>query len=611
MFEWAHRQKIGDHLPDCVHEKIQGFFQKLGKGYYDSESDRILPGHLMALTLFIMTLGIYIIIGYFGFPEKATTSALFPPLGYLLLLFMIGIWGFSGVSFLLDRWRIPVLLTLLVFSFFWYWGLDADHYFETVPRSVHSGSPNPVLTPEKAVEAWFDNVGCRDPEGKMIVVLASGGGITASRWTTEVLTGLEEKFRESFTCNLSMISAVSGGSMGTMFYLDGFSRTPRDPEALKGVRQSSSESSLRAIAWGIAYADLWRLLFPPLLKFQPEVDRAWAMEKVLEQHLAKPGPTLMDWRGEIVSDQKPVPIFNAVTVETGDSYVFTPVSFQDEDNHHLDKPRQFFESYQNFIDKHPKRDIKLVTAARLSSTFPWVLPIFRPTKEPGKSSDKLADEDLDTVEQDKKEPPKSSYHLADGGYLDNFGIVTLVEWLETIAPTYQARGGREILLIQLRAFDKEPLPELLPKENRGWAFALYGPLLTMINVRSAGQSLINKQDVYLLQTKFQAMNMNLHFADFELDLNKLKEKKEDYSGSTQQSHANDCRDCAFYTGLQKNVTAPLSWHLSQKTINTIHQFWTKEFRDWKGDESTATQESIQNGLTTVKRFLVPQINSNQ
>ncbi|NCR41953.1 MAG: hypothetical protein GPJ21_20255 [Microcystis aeruginosa W13-11] len=54
------------------------------------------------------------------------------------------------------------------------------------------------------------------------MVAASGGGIQAAGWTVQVLNGLQEELGYSFTQAIGLINSVSGGYVGTMFFLDQF-----------------------------------------------------------------------------------------------------------------------------------------------------------------------------------------------------------------------------------------------------------------------------------------------------------------------------------------------------------------------------------------------------
>jgi hypothetical protein len=54
-------------------------------------------------------------------------------------------------------------------------------------------------------------------------VAAAGGGIQAAAWTARVLTGLEEICAEKrpgrFVQSLKLLSGVSGGSVGIMYFV--------------------------------------------------------------------------------------------------------------------------------------------------------------------------------------------------------------------------------------------------------------------------------------------------------------------------------------------------------------------------------------------------------
>lgn len=156
--------------------------QPFWRGYRD-EKGKFLPGHFFASVVLATTLALYV-IGYFVLkPGPGEPWLRIPALTYLLLLLILGGWLLTGLSFFLDRYRVPAVLLLLVFSFLFYTVSDTDHYFPL------EQSPDPALTLEQVINDWEDHqVFERNPV--MVVVAASGGGITAAMWTACVLTGL-------------------------------------------------------------------------------------------------------------------------------------------------------------------------------------------------------------------------------------------------------------------------------------------------------------------------------------------------------------------------------------------------------------------------------------
>ena len=107
-------------------------------------------------------------------------------------------------------------------------------------------------------------------------------------------------------------------------------------------------------------------------------------------------------------------------------------------------------------------DMSMVTAARLSATFPFVTPVSRPAD--GRTE---------------------GFHIADSGYWDNSGLFSALEWLEHAKPA----GHPNVLLIEIRS---SPPKHQVPPENAAWTLDLTGPLRTTINVREAAQLVRNR-----------------------------------------------------------------------------------------------------------------------
>jgi len=95
------------------------------------------------------------------------------------------------------------------------------------------------------------------------------------------------------------------------------------------------------------------------------------------------------------------------------------------DKHSINKSVDFNTLYAGY-------DIDVVTAARLSATFSYVSPISRYVGE--------------------NENPERNYHIADGGYFDNSGMVTMVEWLNEWLDPQKGLNIKRVLLLQINAF---------------------------------------------------------------------------------------------------------------------------------------------------------------
>jgi hypothetical protein len=142
---------------------------------------------------------------------------------------------------------------------------------------------------------------------------------------------------------------------------------------------------------------------------------------------------------------RPAVIFNATASESGERFL---VASSDAS----------FAGAKQFFDLFPTKDLDVSTAARLSATFPYASPLAR-------ASDG---------------PVKTAYHVGDGGYYDNSGLLSAVEWLD------EARRKLEGYRVLLILIDAKPGAA---KDGSSWSWQrqLAAPIQTLLNVRSSSQ----------------------------------------------------------------------------------------------------------------------------
>ncbi|HTG34120.1 MAG TPA: patatin-like phospholipase family protein [Thermoanaerobaculia bacterium] len=474
--------KVGGTIP-LVLEALPRVARGRGSshGYVDPKR-KLGRGHILAAAAFGVAVFLYVLGYLFLRPDRV----LVPSLGYILLLLLVAGWGLPGLSFFLDRYRVPVVFLVLAASFLSSQVFDTDHYY----RIERQTAPPPPL-PGQAFNAAEQRLG--EGDRPIVVVAASGGGITASLWTARVLTALQGEVGTGFTRSIRLISSVSGGSVGTMYFLDRYTPAGFPPPADLGrIVNAAGASSLDATAWGLVYPDLWRIFFG-FLPRDKTLDRGWAMEQAWKRQLTSPDRMLSQWRTGLREGWLPAPVLNSTVVETGEQFLLTP----------LDLPAGW--RTRRFDDVYPGYDLPVVTAARLSATFPWVSPIAQARGEKGS-------------------PPKGfrQLHLADGGYYDNFGVVTAVNWLRSLLPSHlDDLRRRGVLLVLIRAFPEAAEPRAgggSARARQGWLFATAGPLLTMYNVRTSTQAFHNNAEVGLLKELWErGYKVKLDIATFELE----------------------------------------------------------------------------------------------
>jgi hypothetical protein len=450
-------------------------------GYVNPESNTIRPGHLLAASFFAITASLYALGFFLLHPDRGSM----PALGYVLLILILMGWALPGVSFFLDRYRVPVLLPLVLMSYVSSQVFETDHFYQLLalkapPVPAAPSTPamkTPALKSMPVVSSTqaFQAAESKNPEPlhPVVVVATTGGGITAAVWTAQVLTALQRQIGPDFSRSIRLISAVSGGSVGTMYFLDRFS--PSGPPAvadLDRIVAAASQPSLDAAAWGFAYPDLWRIFSGFLVLPDKTLDRGWALERAWRRHLSRANKdaTLADWGERTAAGWLPAAVLNSTASETGEQFLLTPLGWP-----HPWKGRFFSSTY-------PGRDLHVTTAARLSATFPWVSPITRA-------------QDVDG------QPAAPGFHLADGGYYDNFGVVSVVNWLLSLSgEQWDTLRQKGILIVLIRAFPENP-DSAGPKadQREAWLWASLGPLLTMYNVRTSSQASNGNVEMDLIQ----------------------------------------------------------------------------------------------------------------
>jgi len=485
-----------------------------------ADPPRLLPGHGFALLmlavsfLFYLTFafGRYFYLHAIEVGKDATLWFPLPTLGSVLVLLGMLSWLLSALAFLLDRYRIPVLVPFAALLILTAQFPESDHYFEV--RKLADAS---VLTPAEAL---------RPPNGvssdSAIVVAASGGGIQAAAWTARVLTGLaaagaaagkdaglEDRFSES----IRAISSVSGGSTGTLYFVSAYQDGKLDRSKLDRVFAAAADSSLDDVAWGMVYPDALRSVAPLLLS--PRIDRGWALERawLKNLHVAfNNSASLSTWREDARKNLRPAVIFNTTLVETGERFIFPTVDIASSPGR-----RSFHD-----VSGYESLDLSAVTAARLSATFSYVTPVSRARCCP---------------------PRSHRYHIADGGYYDNYGLASISELLDQATRT--PPPVHHILLIQI-LLDK-PSDDPPSGGSRGWFFQSFAPLLTLYNMRSAAQYSRDETEFALLQQTLAARCVQLDRVVFPYEL-------------PNNPHA-------------KRPTPPLSWHLTPAQIEDIQATW--------------------------------------
>lgn len=450
---------------------------------------RLRTGHGLAGVFLVLYLIAYAVYLFHLLPDRVWPAA---TLTSLLTLITLLCWLLSGLAFAVDRFRIPVIAPVVLLLLFGAQWPGSDHTFPTVAVE----KPSVAVSPGHVVGSSQEPV---------VIVCASGGGIQAGAWAAAVLDGLETAFAARpipFSRMVKLISSVSGGSVGTMYYGHAFEGGRY--RSGQNVVEASMSSSLDYAAHGLVYPDMVRSVLPVSSRMD---DRARLVERAWSAQIpnGKRSVTLGEWRDEVRDGLRPAHVFNTTVVETGERMLIATVDLAK-----VPGRSDFYDTYAAY-----RRDLLPVTAARLSATFPYVTPVAR---------------------IDRPVRVGLRYHLADGGYYDNSGVVSALDFLTEAFPKDRPANGRKVLLLQIRGAERRPAPA---SGDRGWFYQLFAPLTTLERMRDASQGGRNSKEVEMLGEVLAARGV-----DFKL-----------------------------VTMAYTDPEAPLSWHLLESQKQAIRETW--------------------------------------
>jgi hypothetical protein len=411
----------------------------------------------------------------------------------------------TGAAYWLDRVRIPVVLAIIaaVAILQSIPGLRRHATLASVPHQAQNDFQRQVAGVREAdyralqedlerVEqvqlaaqglqdvAWeavvrrMERVPKHPKHGKtLVVVTCPGGGIHAAAWASMVLQSLSNRYA-SFGDSVAVISSVSGGGVASLY----FTAALQELQAAQGgghprrmeIFEPATRSSLESIAMGMMTDELYGLLFP-MMQWS---DRGERLEQSWVKRLPLPwGNATLDHWGDLAhSGSAPIVVFNATDAVTGRRVLFDsiPTPFRWSNIGLTSRPL----NYRELIDdkSFQRTDVKLVSAARASASFPFISPFVRleSTNEQGRG---LA--------------------IGDGAYVDNEGIVSAIDWIEFLFRRWNelpkaSRPFDRIMLLHLnpsRSGDALDPPQASPIfDSLRW---LTGPMEAMLRVRSTSQ----------------------------------------------------------------------------------------------------------------------------
>jgi hypothetical protein len=447
----------------------------------DPATGLLYPAHFLAITEMALLLPLWAVSGYLFRPEGSGLPV--APVVHLWMSVLVFVWAFGALEFHLGRLRISPLVVVAAVVLLGYALLSIDHTYRVQVRPATDR-----LDPVAAAEAGRGD--------NLVVIASAGGGISAAVWTTLALERLIGD-RPQLQQEIRLLSTISGGSVGGAYYVDGVLRG----SSLRAIRTKSGTSSLGAVAYGLAFRD-----FPSLLTgglYTMGLDRGQLLEREWARIAAGTVSGGVVRRGSVEAGQRPlaslrakiregvVPavVFGTTVMESGRRLMITPIDFSPESAEPL-APAASPPVAATAVAARPKlramtlseylgpgeAELDLWTAARMSATFSFVSPAARPSVADEQPSRKTAG----------AEGRRLWHHLIDGGYYDNFGVTSALDWLTPVLVARAERtrplAFRRVAIVELRAFHRDDPTQRPPAA--GSIAALLGPIVGLGSIRA-------------------------------------------------------------------------------------------------------------------------------
>lgn len=403
--------------------------------------------HLNALILQVASLVVLLLLGRFADEPQFRL----PAGASLFILASVAVSAAGAISYWAGKWRVGAfLLVLIVVELLssrgsvlpgsLAYGLRYDG-----PRPEYStaslralASPEAMAADRDSMERILDAWKARQGEDKprMVILAASGGGLKAALWTTHVLEELEACFPGEIRNRTALMTGASGGSIGLALVREHWRREAEGLPLGPPLTEQMSLDLLNPVAFGLAATDLLRLggTFVDDGRRYPK-DRGYLLERQLDENtggalnrrIADLGPE--ERRAEV-----PMLLLTPVIVNDGRRLLIGPQGVR-----HLCRPpgRTLMGLYdvdgvdlRALFREQGADSLGLLTALRMSASYPYVLPAVALPSEP-------------------------AIDILDAGLRDNSGISMALRFVHAHRRWLREHTGG-ILLVHVRASGKTP-----------------------------------------------------------------------------------------------------------------------------------------------------------
>ena len=478
-------------LRTFLDEKLRVCFLSRMPGNYDKRKALIIfnKDHLN-----ILLLGVVLLVGVFlagNFREFAFVKL--PAAASLLLFFSLILLLIGAVRYWFGSWSyLMVGLIMLLFYAFFPAEWTRNEYFVagmdyTGPPAIYdnkhlqAGNLPMQQKEDKQItadilHAWRNKYPA-DVQPKLLIVMASGGGLRSALWTMRAMQMADSVLQGNLMCHTALIAGASGGILGAAYYREIYLRNAQDGVLDKKYLQRISADLLNPIIFSFLYSDL--LQQPYVLKNNPNYpyDRGHAFEEQLHANT------------HYVLDKKliayceperrariPMLIVRATIANDGRRMYFSPQPL----SYMIDATPKaglygFFQplgiDFRAFFKEQGADNLSFSTALRMNATYPYILPVVQL-------------------------PSKPPIYAIDAGNVDNYGMLDAIKFIHVFREWLRVNtSGVVLLAIRDHPFGRRAFDDA----DMTFFHQLLLPVLSTQKNTTSMQALRNQEHVQQLQ----------------------------------------------------------------------------------------------------------------
>jgi len=279
----------------------------------------------------------------------------------------------------------------------------------------------------------------KDPtyKPKLIIINASGGGLRSSLWTLKCMQVCDSLMNGTLMADTKLLTGSSGGTIGAAYFRELHLQRDKLKHGLYSdfFLNNISKDALNRTLFTFATNDIFvRFRNREYSDFSYTLDRGMTFEDEMNRNtdwlLNK---RIADYNAEVRSGKIPMMVISPSVVNDGRRLLISsqPLSyFTYQDPEKLEQLNLAMENLEfNLLFKdHNAENLRMITALRMNSTFPYILPF-------------------------PALPTDPQVEIMDAGLRDNFGTKISVRYIHEFSDWIE-KNTSGIILLQIRDTEK-------------------------------------------------------------------------------------------------------------------------------------------------------------